>query len=497
MAWIRPPSYFNRPPEKYKRKPMAKPVRDPDILHGKDRKGQGNERYYLGSGAPRKLISFDNMTVKARQNFLRRQGYNIAKDGVLGPQTKAATRAWRNKVGAAVFNRRLKGTPSGPSNPVQLHDDVAPVSAGGGGGHSHGGGGGGGRAARGRGGGGGGAAPTPVGAGLIDAQKYARSSVEQEYGPMLGQLQRDISLQRRQGSQNIADVTEWFKQLEATRAQGEAGNRSALERALGGFDAANLGITNALGGAANEAGAQAAGYAAAERGGLAGMGQAQGDFDRRMGAILASQGVDARRGLQNQQSQIMEELLGKRMDLFKAKGSALSKARAEAEILRTQQRGQNIEQETALQQLGLERDMAPLKMAQARLGLQQGRQQLGLNARNQRISEQERQLDYDVKRAQYEDFLDQLQQQSGGKGLNFNELDEQSRLGMANSIRGLASGPGGRFVGSVTQTWKKIQDGLRMAGYDVNNPAIRRFGLSIMRTIPGYGRAARAKNRKR
>lgn len=465
-------AHFGGNPRKMRKRPrgMAPPVRDPDILHGKDRKGRNpNIRYYLGSGAPRKLISFSNMTTKGIQNFLRKQGYNIAKDGVRGPQTEAAIKAWRNKVNAPVFNRRQRG-PSGPSNPNQL------VGGGGGGGGASGGGGGGGS---GGGGGGranrGGGSPANYLEGLINPEKYARGSVEAEYGPMLGQMQRDISLQRRQGGQNLADLASWFQQLEGTRAQGATANAAAQQAAEAEFNQANLGITNALGGAANTGGAAAAGYASAALAGLTGVGQAQGNFDRNMAAILASQGVDARRSEQNRQSQIMQELMGKRQDMFKAKGSAFAKALAEAQILRTQQRGQNIEQDISLRQLGLQEQESGLKMALGRQELRQGKQ-------NQKMSLAERQLAYDTNLAQYQDFLDQMRESRGGN-LNFGELDEQSRLGLANSIRTMAVDPGGQ---TQMQAWKRIQNGLAMAGYNTKDPTIKRYGLSILRTMPGW-----------
>ena len=462
-------AHFGGNPRKLRKQPrMAPPVRDPDILHGKNRKGRGNERYYLGSGAPRKLISFSNMTTKGVQSFLRKQGYNIAKDGIRGPQTEAAIKAWRNKVNAAVFNRRSRGSASGPSNPNQL---------GGGGGGAGGGGAGGGGA----GGGGGGAARRGGGGGanyledLINPEKYARGSVEAEYGPMLGQMQRDISLQRKQGGQNLADLASWFQQLEGTRAQGATANQAAQQAAQGEYNQANLGITNALGGAANTGGAAAAGYASAALAGITGVGQAQGNFDRNMAAILASQGVDARRGEMGRQSQIMQELMGKRQDMFKAKGSALAKALAEAQILRTQQRGQNIEQNISLRQLGLQEQESGLKMALGRQELRQGKQ-------NQKMSMAERQLAFDTNMAQYQDFLDQMRESKGGN-INFNELDEQSRLGLANSIRTMAMDPGGQ---NMNQAWKRIRNGLAMAGYNVNDPVIKRYGLSILRTMPGW-----------
>lgn len=461
---VRPPAGVRGPVRAPRRpKGMAPPVRDPKILF---------EKQYLGSGAKRSKISFDNMSVKARQKWLRGQGYNVAVDGKLGPQTKAATNAWRNKVGAKMFNKRQGGA-TGASNPADLSGTTAPVGGGGGGG------GGGGR--RNRGGGGGSSQEQTFD--LINPGKYARGSVESEFGPLLGEMQRDISLQRRQGGQNLADLQSWFQQLEGTRAQGAQANTAAQQQAEGEFNQANLGITNALGGAANTGGAQAAGYASAALAGLTGVGQAQGNFDRNMQSILASQGIDARRTEQGRQSQIMQDLLGKRQDLFKAKGSALAKALAEAQILRTQQRGQNIEQQRMMQEMGLAADMAPLQMAQARQGLAQGRQELRQGKANQRMSMAERQLAYDTNMAQYQDFLDQMRESRQGQSMQFSDLDEQSRLGLANSIRSMAVDPGGQ---NMSAAWKRIQNGLQMAGYSIKDPAIKRYGMSILRTMPGW-----------
>ena len=463
------------------------PVRAPRVRMPAGAMGPVNRK-----GGPRGFRqTYKEMPIETRQKWLRKLGYNIAVDGVLGPQTKAATKAFLNGTKARFFNKKIGGA-SGASHPADLNPGSAPVGGGGGGG-------GGGRG-RGRvrvGGGGGRVGQGDVKSDLFDLinpRAYARGSVEAEYGPLLGQIGRDITQGRAQGRQNQADIASWFQQLEGTRAAGAQANAGALQEALGGFDTAQQGIMNALGG--GEQAAVASGYGAAARAGLAGQGQAQGDFDRRMAAILQSQGADARLTEQGRQSQIMADLLGKRQDLFKSKGSAFAKALAEAQILRTQQRGQNIEQQNMLAQMGLNEREFGLKSRLAQQEMAMNRQKMGYEARNQRFSEQERQLDYDVKRAQYEDFLDQLKTSKGGN-IDFGTLDEQSRLGLAKSIQSMAAGPGGRFVGSVPQAWKKIQDGLRMAGYNVNDPAIKRFGLGILRTIPGYGRANRARKKNR
>jgi hypothetical protein len=464
---------------------MAKPVRDPKILHG-----EGNPRY------PRKNPGITNwkqalagLSVRNRQQVLRKHGYHIVQDGIEGPQTRAATRAFLRGANPHVFNKRaaMAHVPGGPGGggPVGGHRHGGGSGGGGGGGGAGGGGGGG--AGR-RGGGGGGAGGSDGESDLIDPMAYARGSVESEYGPQLGQINRDISTSRAQGSQDIADLTEWYKQLEGTRAQGAAHNAQAYQDAISGLTQAQTGMAEALGGSANAGAGVGAGYASGDQAGIRGAGLAQGNFDTNMASILQAQGADARRGAQGRQSQILNELLGKRQDLFQAKGSALSKALAEAQILRTQQRGQNISQRAQLQQMGLDASLGSLK-------IKQGNQSLRLNAKQAEQQAKAAQLDYDVKSAQYQDFLDSLRKTHGGN-LDFGTLDEQSRLGLAHSISTMASGPGGHFVGNVQQTWRKIQDGLRMAGYDIKDPAIKRFGLGILRTIPGYNRAAHPRKHK-
>lgn len=470
---------------------MAKPVRNPRILHG-----EGHPIYPKKNPGIRKNPGITNwkqalaaMSVKNQQTVLRKRGYHIAVDGIEGPQTKAARTAFLNGTNPHFYNKRaaMAHVPGGPGGggPVggrRRHAGGGGGGAGGGSGRGAGGGGGGGGAG---GGGGGGLDYTD---GLINPMDYAKGSVEAEYGPQLGQMQRDIGQQRAQGGQDIADLTSWFKQLEGTRAQGQTANEAAAQQQIAALNQGAQGMAQALGDV-NGAGGVAAAYAGGNQAGLQGIASSQGNFDRNMQSILASQGIDARRGEMNKQSQIMADLIGKRQDLFHSKGAALSKALAEAQILRTQQRGQNISQSAQLQQLGLDKALGGLK-------IRQGNQAINLNARQAAQQAKAAQLDYDVKSAQYQDFLDNLKQTHGGK-LDFGTLDEQSRLGLAHSIATMASGPGGHFVGNVNQTWKKIRSGLEMAGYDLSDPAIKRFGLGILRTIPGYNRAAHPKHHKR
>jgi hypothetical protein len=405
-------------------------------------------------------------------------GYNVAVDGILGPQTKGATKAFLTKVPATRWNRG-SAPKTGGSNPNRFRGP-------GGGGvdhskHDHGGG----------------KTELPklpglsgpgIDEGLIDPASYAKSLVAMEYDPLIGSMTRDIRGQRAQGQQNLADITSWFNQLEGTRAQGAAANQATGAASIADLQRMQAGMQNALGGDANIAGSEGAAYAGINLAGVQGLNQSQGNFDRNLQTILGMQSNDARTSQMRGQESAMQEMLAKRSDLFKSKGSAYSKALQDAIQLRTQQRGQNIQQASAQQALQMAREMAPYELQNTKLGLDIKQQQLNQQGAGFKQNQRESALDYQIKKAQYEDFIANL----GDEGkVGFGDLNSKDRLGLSESIRSMATGSPGNVAAMRT-----INAALMQAGFNTKNPNVRAFANSILVSLPGY-RPNRGKKKKK
>jgi hypothetical protein len=426
----------------------------------------------------------DDMSVKDRQKWLRRMGYRVAVDGKLGPQTRGATRAFLNKVPASNWNKK-KPTATGPSARL-THERAL------GDGHDHSGGGGGGKpAALPRLGGGGPMSMLGTDTGLINPAEYAKSLVAMEFDPAIGAMTRDIRQQRAQGQQNISDITGWFDQLEKVRAGSQASSQAGGQAAIADLERMQAGARASFGG---DQGAAAA-YQGIGLAGLKGIEQSQNNFMTNMQAILAAQGNDARTNQQRSQDMTMRDMTAKRSDMFKAKGSAYSKALQDAVQLRSQQRGQNIQQMSAMQAMQMAREMAPYELANARLGLQNTkedqalqRMQMQMQAQGFQQNQRESALDFQIKQAQFQDFMASL----GDEGrVRFADLTPKDRLGMSESIRSMAAGSPGNVA-----AMRVINTQLRAAGFDPKNPAVRVFANGILTSLPGY-RPNRGKKKKK
>src|SRR5690348_3214241 len=116
--------------------------------------------------------------MQKKQKFLKAKGfYNGPIDGIRGPKTNAAIKAFKAHVKArlAAAKHNPPKNPKGPKNPR-------------GGGHHHGGG---------------GMGKFPP---LIRPMKDAHSAVNAQYGPLLRQLGYQRDLAQTQGQQNLADI---------------------------------------------------------------------------------------------------------------------------------------------------------------------------------------------------------------------------------------------------------------------------------------------------
>jgi hypothetical protein len=313
---------------------------------------------------------------------------------------------------------------------------------------------------------------------LLNPAEYAKSVVSMEFDPVIGGLTRDIRQQRAQGEQNIADITSWFKQLEDTRAKGAQANVTNSQAAIDDLARLQQGITTALGGGAAPGVGEGAGYQGISLAGLKGLQASQAGFDQNMQTILAAQANDARTFQQRGQQQVMDELISKRSDLFKQKGTAYSKAMQDALQARTSQRGQNIQQMAALQSLQLAREMAPYDLANASASLDLKKQQFQQQGAQFNQNQRQNALDYQIKKAQYDDFVASL----GDEGkTTFADLTPKDRLGLSESIRSMAAGSPGNVA-----AMRAINLALRSAGFNPNNSQVKQFAQAILRSLPGY-----------
>jgi len=245
-----------------------------------------------------RVANGDAHTVRDAQHFLRSKGYNVGVDGMFGPQTSSALKAYFHNIHPNAYNvaHGVHPGPGGNNHPPAVV--VAPPTGGGKGG---------GKVRGGRGGGGGGNvnAPspgTPAPAGAFDPRKIAQAQANQEYNPAINSLKQLITDVQNQDPYNQSQITGWYDQMKnlmnsqyndqgANTASGIKGVTDAI-----GQDAQLFGGSNAP--QVATAAENAAGY-------LGAVGQSQQDYLKNMLPLLDAQ---AAQGTANEQNAARAQL---------------------------------------------------------------------------------------------------------------------------------------------------------------------------------------------
>lgn len=238
-----------------------------------------------------KVANGDQHTVRDAQTFLRSHGYKVGVDGLFGPQTSAALKAYFHNINPHAFNvaHGIHPAPVAKGNTPAGNFNVPNAVKGGGRGGNGKRSGGGGNSAPG--------APMPGSPpGMLDPRKIAAAMANQEYGPAIAQLKGllgDVANQDQFNQKQIGGYYDQMKNLMNSQYQ-DQGQATA---------AGIKGVTDAIGQDAQLfGGAEAPQMATAAQNAasyLGAVGQSQQDYLHNMLPLLDAQ---AAQGTANEQS---------------------------------------------------------------------------------------------------------------------------------------------------------------------------------------------------
>lgn len=279
------PGYYNRP----------------TVPHGAGARGSDN----LGSTTDSNLMS--PTQVRSMQQFLNNHGFQVAQDGVLGPQTKAAAAAFRtnHKAGAQWSAKFGVGIHKGA---VGAASSGAPMAVTGAGGGSN--------------------TPASAGAGVgtttpdafselltsllgqsgqvgstLDPKGFGAAAAAPDLAA-IGVDGQQIAKNPLQETQNQADISNWYGldpnassyklSVLGRLAQAKAGDAAAATGASGNVADLAKSLAGSIGGSANDGSGMVAAAGANDAGTLAALGQANTDYENNMAPLLAAEATGAK-----------------------------------------------------------------------------------------------------------------------------------------------------------------------------------------------------------
>lgn len=320
---------------------------------------------YTGTKHQRNMQRFATMSVRQKQSFLVNKGYHVKVDGVMGPETHAAARAWKRGRTSQQWNTNYHGHP----NPGKSGGGSGSGSGGGSGSGLHLGGGGGGGGNQGGGGSGasGGGFPTTQ-ALKKQAGKYASAATRAAYRPAIRQQQRQTQLDAAQEAQNLQDLGSWYGDLNQQANQSEAAQAAQSAHTLSDFNSTAQNIGNAFGFDSEQGNGYQAGQGAQIMSGLlSAQGQAQQDYGSNMKNAYAAQGVDARTDEQRYASQLAENNSAKLSDLQQRRADAAIANRLQAMGQLSQIAAARTNAQATAAMSGLDRQLKQESLKSARL----------------------------------------------------------------------------------------------------------------------------------
>jgi hypothetical protein len=229
-------------------------------------------------------------TVSNKQHLLYKLGYNVAQDGMNGPQTQTAWKAYKNGVHPGAWNEAWAAHHRAQRPATTTPHDTA------------------------------GAAPSPVdqapppgvpdrqtaGANpmgkldmaglshLIDPIAYAKAATDAKYNPRINEMLRQMGQDRNQQGQDQTDIANWYTALGNQAGAAHTDDLAAEKSLLGGSDTALAGLVNSLGGSSSPAAAMAAAQGTIGRNELSGLASNHESNLTQRGTDFANAGVGQR-----------------------------------------------------------------------------------------------------------------------------------------------------------------------------------------------------------
>lgn len=403
--------------------------------------------------------------IKAAQQFLKAQGYDLALDGKMGPQTASARDAyrkgqspeslaawWRRKIAA---NQAATAREQAKANPVTRAQGGTKAPKGGVAGASTGG--------------------SLFGdlisqamESLIDPGSYAAAGAGYEFDPLIADLQSQIDRAPGEAAMHQQNIADWYNQVEGRRAEMQGANDTVIQGTVNNQQSAVEGFINAIGGSSNPGSQGVAQQGSIDVAGLQGQGLATQTFDRDMAAVLALQGAESKVNQQRVDQMTLEDLRNELSGLKKGKGQLLTKLLGDA-------------QETQFDQLGALQNMI--------LGdYLAGPQVAGANLDNAYKAAQISQIG--VLTEQEKERLRAFREDSGGgPDSQFSAMEPAAKTQLAQYLTQALLGPGGNFTvypGTVANRIRQRMFGI--AGYDQADPAAQQFVQSVITNTLTPGR---------
>jgi hypothetical protein len=288
------------------------------------------------------------------QQILRNHGYDIAVDGVPGPQTESALKDFHSSNGdsqkwnrANVHTQPLKsGTTSVPTGksdttatttakttykPVASRNTSGAGSSGSGSGS----------------GGGGSTSSSDImqtilkamndKTGMLDPkayetnpQKYGQATANATYNPQINAAKLAISQAVKQGKINIADLTKWFGAAENIAKTGAAAAHTQMQADQKGNTAAATAILNSFGGNAGAGGTSLANTAQNDSTQLASQAESTDAFNNMLKGLISTQAASAKTTQQNMDNASIADIRNTLSSLIGAKANELTKDTADA-----------------------------------------------------------------------------------------------------------------------------------------------------------------------
>lgn len=399
--------------------------------------------------------------VKAAQQFLKAQGYDIDVDGKMGPQTASARDAYGKGQSpaslSAWWRRRIAAEQAAAAKAQSAANGGKPNAT-----------------ASGNGGGGGGAgARTNPAAGtaqsvmdlfapilgmasesMIDPASYASNAAGYEFDPIISDLERQIGRAPGEAESHLAQIQGWYDQVEGRRGEMQEANDQVIQGSIGNQQSAVEGFINAIGGSSNPGSQGVAQQGSIDVAGLQGQGLATQTFDRDMASILALQGAES---LVDQRKRDELTLADLRSQLMSAK-SGKGKRRAE---LMAQGQQTLFDQLGAYQNMLLGGLLADDQIEAGGLANDLTRAQI---TQQGVLTEQERER------------LAQFRGEQADPGARVSDLEPGAKTQLAEYLVQALLGPGGNFTvypGSVGNRIRQRMYGI--AGYDPSDPDAKKF----------------------
>jgi hypothetical protein len=396
---------------------------------------------------------------KATQTMLKKFGFNIAIDGLYGPQTKSAYDAYMHQVNPAKWNQQMRGTqvptkptPTTPTTPPGKTPKV-PGTA---------------RTTQ--------SATNPgqsfidqlmskfgIGASIVDPKSAANALVEAQYGPQAAALTRQMADARSQQQADQAQLGQWYKELVGQATQAFADEGKAFAGISSGADAATKGLVDSLGGSANPAASSAAAYGQINKGELDSNTQADLHALEGMGLGYAKQGI----GKRADSARAFEQTMG---DLFnQQKSLAAQRAAAYATAFNDYTDKNNTNRKDAFNQ-ALSAALASRQLDQADLNLKVTKSNLLTASQNRWINNWR--VNQGIKA-----------QNLAGTTQPFESLSIKDKTSLANGLLQGVLGPKGNFNQNPVDIYNRMAGMLKATTpkYDPDvNPAAKSFIIGII-----------------